>query len=128
MYQSTLSTSKGGTPRNWIRLYVITDVSDRKVTVNLDKDKIYEFVVTATNKYGESLKEEEKIKKIKVGGRYYLICHYYCYFFKTYIHGPKQLGRQREKEIITEIQISVIFKGRFEVLRYGPLIFDANVG
>ena len=81
MYQSTLSTSEGGTPRNWIRLHVITDVSDRKVTVKLDIDKIYEFVVTATNKHGESLKEEERIRRIKVGGRYYLICHYYIYIF-----------------------------------------------
>ena len=80
VYQSTLSASEGSTPRNWIRLHVITDVSDRKVTVKLDKDKIYEFVVTATNKYGQSLKEEEKIKKIKVGGRYYFNCQYYFLF------------------------------------------------
>ena len=79
VYQSTLSTSEGGTPRNWIRLHVITAVSDRKVTVNLDKDKTYEFVVTATNKHGESLKEEEKIKAIKVGGRYYPFCHYFLF-------------------------------------------------
>ena len=48
----------------------ITDTSDRKVAVNLDKGKEYEFVVTATNAFGEGRKEERKIRKIKVfGGR-----------------------------------------------------------
>ena len=96
VYQSTLSTSEGGTPRNWIRLHVTTDVSDRKVTVKLDKDKIYEFVVTATNKHGESLKEEEKMKKIKVGGQYYLICHYY--FFFQNLHSQTEVVEKTEQK------------------------------
>ena len=71
VYQRTVSDD--GTPRNWIRLHTITAaVSVRQVAVKLDKGKIYEFVVTATNKRGESSKEEENIKRIKVGGRYYL--------------------------------------------------------
>ena len=78
VYQRTVSDD--GTPRNWIRLHTITaDVSVRQVAVKLDKGKIYEFVVTATNKHGESFKEEEKIKKITVGGRYYLVCHYFLF-------------------------------------------------
>ena len=78
VYQRTVSD--GAKPQKWIRLHAITDVSDRKAAVKLDKGKIYEFVVTATNKHGESFKEEEKIKKITVGGRYYLVCHYYFLF------------------------------------------------
>ena len=57
-----------GTPRAWNRISVITDLSDLQVTVQLEKGKIYEFVITATNEFGESLKEEKKIKKITVVG------------------------------------------------------------
>ena len=69
-----------GTSLNWIKLNEITDTSDRKVVVfNLEKDKEYEFVVTATNSFGEGGKEERKIRKIKVlGGR----CIVYFSFFK----------------------------------------------
>ena len=42
----------------------------RAVNVSFEKGKEYEVVVTATNRFGESLKEDDKIKKIKVlGGR-----------------------------------------------------------
>ena len=68
MYRRTVR--KDGTPLNWIKIKEITDTSDRKVAVNLDKGKEYEFVVTATNAFGEGGKEERKIRKIKVfGGR-----------------------------------------------------------
>ena len=53
-----------GTPE-WIELEIITDVSDKEFTVKLERGKVYEFVVTATNKFGESLKEEEKIIRVK---------------------------------------------------------------
>ena len=59
-----------GTSLNWIKITEITDTSDRKVVVNLEKGKEYEFVVSATNNFGEAGKEEKKIRKIKVlGGR-----------------------------------------------------------
>ena len=68
-----------GTSLNWIKIKEITDTSDRKVVVNLEKGKEYEFVVTATNIFGEGGKEEGKIRKIKVlGGR----CIEYLSFFK----------------------------------------------
>ena len=61
---------KDGTSLNWIKIKEITDTSDRKVVVNLEKGKEYEFVVSATNSFGEGGKEERKIRKIKVlGGR-----------------------------------------------------------
>ena len=68
-----------GTPLNWTKIKEITDTSDRKVVVNLEKGKEYEFVVSATNSFGEGGKEERKIRKIKVlGGR----CIVYFSFFK----------------------------------------------
>ena len=57
-----------GTSLNWIKIKEITDTSDRKVIVNAEKSKEYEFVVTATNSFGEGGKEERRIRKIKVMG------------------------------------------------------------
>ena len=68
-----------GTSLKWIKIKEITDTSDRNVVVNLEKGKEYEFVVSATNSFGEGGKEEKKIRKIKVlGGR----CIEYLSFFK----------------------------------------------
>ena len=68
MYRRTVR--EDGTSLNWIKIKNITDTSDRKVVVNLEKGKEYELVVTATNSFGEGGKEEGKIRKIKVlGGR-----------------------------------------------------------
>ena len=59
-----------GTSLNWIKIKEITDTSDRKVLVNLEKGKEYEFIVSATNLFGEGGKEERKIRKVRVlGGR-----------------------------------------------------------
>ena len=70
-----------GTSLNWIKIKEITDTSDRKVVVNLEKGKEYEFVVSATNSFGEGGKEEGKIRKIKVlGGR----CIEYLSFFSNF--------------------------------------------
>ena len=72
VYQRTVSDD--GTPRKWYTLYVILDLSDRKVAVKLEKGKHYEFLVTATNRFGESLKKGEKIKRIVVlGGKCMII-------------------------------------------------------
>ncbi|XP_020616013.1 hemicentin-1-like [Orbicella faveolata] len=55
-------------PGEWIRLKTITDVSVRELTVELERGKVYEFVVTATNEFGESLKEDGKITRVKASG------------------------------------------------------------
>ena len=55
-----------GTSLNWIKIKEITDTSDRKVVVNLEKGKEYELVVTSTNRFGEGRKEEGKMRKITV--------------------------------------------------------------
>ena len=72
VYTRTLSDD--GTPREWNRINIITDLLVRQVAVILEKGKNYEFVVTAANRFGESLKEGEKIKKIVVlGGKWRLL-------------------------------------------------------
>ncbi|XP_078381393.1 neural cell adhesion molecule 1-like [Oculina patagonica] len=57
-----------GKPGEWTKLKTIKDISVRELKVELDKGKVYEFVVTATNELGESLKEDGKIKSVKASG------------------------------------------------------------
>ena len=61
MYQRILTDGKPGA---WIKLKTITDISVREFKVGLEQGKVYEFVVTATNEIGESLKEDGKIKRV----------------------------------------------------------------
>ena len=62
VYQRVVTDGK---PGEWIKLKIITNKSVREFTVDLTKGKVYEFVVTATNDFGESLKEEEKVRRVK---------------------------------------------------------------
>ena len=64
----TRNVSSNGTAGDWRKLEVIHDVSVREYVITLKKGQQYEFVVTATNKYGESLKEQQNIKRIRVLG------------------------------------------------------------
>ena len=50
VYQRIVTDDK---PGDWIKLKKITNVSVRKLTVELESGKVYEFVVTATNEFGE---------------------------------------------------------------------------
>ena len=54
-----------GKPGEWIKLKTITDVSVRELTIELEGGKMYEFVVIATNEFGESLKEPGKVVRVK---------------------------------------------------------------
>ena len=49
----------------WTRIGTINDMSKREFVVKVAKGKEYEFVVTATNQYGESLKKDS-VKLIPV--------------------------------------------------------------
>jgi len=65
VYQRIVTDGKTG---EWIKLKTITDVSVRELTVQLERGKVYEFLVTATNEFGESLKEDGKITRVKASG------------------------------------------------------------
>ena len=53
----------------WQKIGTITDISKREYVVKVEKKKKYEFLVTATNKYGENQNKDNK-KDVEVpGGR-----------------------------------------------------------
>ena len=54
--------------KQWTKVEVINDISKRQFVVRVEKGKQYEFVVTATNKYGESLKNKERIETVNIEG------------------------------------------------------------
>ena len=60
------NVTSNDTVGDWRKLEVIYDVSILEYVVTLEKGQQYEFLVTATNKYGESLKTQQNIKRIKV--------------------------------------------------------------
>ena len=53
--------------KRWIKLAIVNDISKRQHVVTVEKDKEYEFVVTATNKYGESPKDDIKTVLVSEG-------------------------------------------------------------
>ena len=108
VYQRTVSDD--GTPRKWYTLYVMKDPSDRKVAVKLEKGKNYEFLVTATNRFGESLKKGENIKKIVVlGGKCMIIV-----LFKNMVMQCKEK---------TNLQITIISRLNFYKIATEILIY-----
>ena len=63
VYQRIITDRK---PGEWIKLRTVTDISARELKIELELGKVYEFVVTGTNKLGESLKEDGKIMRLDV--------------------------------------------------------------
>ncbi|PFX18161.1 Fibroblast growth factor receptor 3 [Stylophora pistillata] len=63
VYQRIVTDGKVG---EWTVLRKIKEVSINKLTVNLERGKVYEFTITATNELGESLVEETMVKRVKV--------------------------------------------------------------
>ncbi|XP_073255600.1 uncharacterized protein [Porites lutea] len=66
VYQRIVNNSNA--TREWTKIRIITDVSVREVAVKLEKDREYEFLVTASNRFGESVKEEKYTRKIAAVG------------------------------------------------------------
>ena len=67
VYQRIVNNSSAS--REWTKIRIITDVSVREVAVKLEEDREYEFLVTASNRFGESVKEEKYTRKFAaVGG------------------------------------------------------------
>ncbi|XP_022793324.1 cell adhesion molecule-related/down-regulated by oncogenes-like isoform X2 [Stylophora pistillata] len=66
VYQRTMVD---GRPGDWKMIKEISDVKVREIKVKLERGKVYQFAVTATNGVGESLKPDEKqIPQIKAVG------------------------------------------------------------
>ena len=66
VYQRIVTDGKQGA---WIVIKQVTDVSVRELEVKLEKGKVYEFAITATNEHGEGLKQDEiEIKRVKATG------------------------------------------------------------
>ena len=66
MYRRTVDDN--GSPSDWNKIKELNNPLIREVNVTLEKGKVYEFVVTARNRFGEGLQEVEKITKIAVLG------------------------------------------------------------
>ena len=71
VYQRMLTDGK---PGQWKKLETITDISVREMKVELERGKVYEFVVTATNELGESLKENAKIMRVEASESKFYVC------------------------------------------------------
>ena len=66
VYQRVVTDGKVG---QWIVIRKIRDVSVRELKIALERGKVYQFAITATNELGESLKQEEaKIQQVKAQG------------------------------------------------------------
>ena len=66
VYQRVMTDGKVG---QWTIIKNISKVSVRELKITLESGKVYQFAVTATNKLGESLKQEEKnIQQVKAEG------------------------------------------------------------
>ena len=66
VYQRVVTDGKVG---QWTVIRKIRDVSVRELKIPLERGKVYQFAITATNELGESLKqEEENIQKVKAQG------------------------------------------------------------
>ena len=66
VYQRVVTDGKVG---RWTIIKEISDASVREMKIPLERGKVYQFAVTATNELGESLKQEEKnIQQVKTEG------------------------------------------------------------
>ena len=66
VYQRVVTDGKMG---QWTIIKNISDVSVRELKIALERGKVYQFAVTATNELGESLKQEdENIQQVKAEG------------------------------------------------------------
>ena len=66
VYQRVVTDGKVG---QWTVIRRISDVSVRELKIALERGKVYQFAITATNELGESLKQEESnIEQVKADG------------------------------------------------------------
>ena len=66
VYQRVVTDGKVG---QWTEIKKIRDVSVRELKIALERGKVYQFAITATNELGESLKQgETNIQQVKAEG------------------------------------------------------------
>ena len=66
VYQRVVTDGKVG---QWTVIRKIKNVSVRELKITLERGKVYQFAITATNEFGESLKQEdENIQQVKTKG------------------------------------------------------------
>ena len=66
VYQRVVTDGKVG---QWTGITKIRDVSVRELKITLERGKVYQFAITATNELGESLKQEgANIQQVKAEG------------------------------------------------------------
>ena len=69
MYTVYQRVVTGGKVGQWTMISRIRDVSVRELKIALERGKVYQFAITATNELGESLKQEESnIEQVKADG------------------------------------------------------------
>ena len=66
VYQRVVNDGKVG---QWTVIRRIREVSVRELKITLERGKVYQFAITATNEFGESLKQERaNIQRVKTEG------------------------------------------------------------
>ena len=66
VYRRVVTDGKVG---QWTIIQNIRDVSVRELKITLERGKVYQFAITATNELGESLKQEKaNIQQVKTEG------------------------------------------------------------
>ena len=66
VYQRVVTDGK---VEQWTIIKEISDVSVRELKIALERGKVYQFAITATNELGESLKQERaNIQQVKAEG------------------------------------------------------------
>ena len=66
MYAVYLRVVTDGKVGQWTEIKKIRDVSVRELKITLERGKVYQFAITATNELGESLKQEKaNIQQVK---------------------------------------------------------------
>ena len=66
VYKRVVTDGKVG---QWTIIKEISDVSVRELKITLERGKVYQFAITATNELGESLKQEKaNIQQVKAEG------------------------------------------------------------
>ena len=69
MYTVYLRVMTDGKVGQWTEIRKIRDVSVRELKIALERGKVYQFAITATNELGESLKQEEaNMQQVKAEG------------------------------------------------------------